>query len=265
MEPRPFVRVSVRALALRLSQPPKPDTGSFHSSSSSSTSTLSSTLTSASASSSSSSSTSPSSYFCKVKLSNFESQTVANVPLISSSSSSSSSSENHSITQASFYLDEPTLTKLFSKTSSNLFCKSPHLTITVYGTTPSSSSSSSSSSIVSPCYGNSVKFKYSEKVIGSFLLPVTLDQLANPKEGNFLHNGWVKLNGNKNRLSSLLSPSSSLSSEIHFSVKVELDPRYIFQFDGQPELNPQIVQIQGKVRQPIFSCKFTCDRSFRLR
>ena len=260
MEPRPFVRVSVRALALRLSQPPKSDTGSFHSSSSSSTSTLSSTLTAASASSSLSSPSSPSSYFCKVKLSNFESQTVANVPLISSSSS-----ENHSITQASFYLDEPTLTKLFSKTSSNLFSKSPHLTITVYGTTPSSSSSSSSSSIVSPCYGNSVKFKYSEKVIGSFLLPVTLEQLSNPKEGNFLHNGWVKLHGNKNRFSSLLSPSPSLSSEIHFSVKVELDPRYIFQFDGQPELNPQIVQIQGKVRQPIFSCKFTCDRSFRSR
>ncbi|GLJ53188.1 hypothetical protein SUGI_1133480 [Cryptomeria japonica] len=45
----------------------------------------------------------------------------------------------------------------------------------------------------------------------------------------------------------------------------EPDLRYVFQFDGEVASSPQILQIQGSIRQPIFSCKFTCDRSSRSR
>jgi hypothetical protein len=173
------------------------------------------------------------------------------------------------MSQASFYLDEPALAKLFAASSSSkLFSsKSPRLSIAVYSRVPfPSSPSSSPPSILSPCYRSYGRIKScEEEALGSVLLPIRLEQLANPKEGVFLHNGWVKLNSKKKRFLSSSSSTSSSSCEIHLVVRAELDPRYIFQFDGQPELNPQIVQVQGKVRQPIFSCKFTCDRSFRAR
>ncbi|KAJ6337706.1 hypothetical protein OIU76_007396 [Salix suchowensis] len=53
-------------------------------------------------------------------------------------------------------------------------------------------------------------------------------------------------------------------------VSAEPDPRFVFQFDGEPECSPQVFQIQGNIRQPVFTCKFsfrttTGDRNQRSR
>ncbi|CAN4077062.1 unnamed protein product [Withania somnifera] len=55
-----------------------------------------------------------------------------------------------------------------------------------------------------------------------------------------LFNGWIHIGKNK--------------------VKLDPDPRYIFQFEDKTKLSPQIVQLQGTIKQPIFSCKFSQDQ-----
>lgn len=63
-----------------------------------------------------------------------------------------------------------------------------------------------------------------------------------------LHHGWAGIGRGEAR------------PELHLRVKLEADPRYIFQFDDEIALNPQVVQLHGSIRQPIFSCKFIRDR-----
>lgn len=43
---------------------------------------------------------------------------------------------------------------------------------------------------------------------------------------------------------------------MHLRVKAVADPRYVFRFEDEVALNPQVVQIHGRHCQPIFSCKF---------
>ena len=63
-----------------------------------------------------------------------------------------------------------------------------------------------------------------------------------------LHHGWAGIGKGEAR------------PELHLRVKLEADPRYIFQFDDEIALNPQVVQLHGSIRQPVFSCKFIRDR-----
>ncbi|KAM7259729.1 hypothetical protein ACFE04_015470 [Oxalis oulophora] len=65
-------------------------------------------------------------------------------------------------------------------------------------------------------------------------------------------NGWMKL-GNKP------------SAKIHVVVRTEPDPRFVFHFGGEPECSPVVFQIQGNIRQPVFSVKFSADRNSRSR
>ncbi|KAF5481930.1 hypothetical protein F2P56_002540 [Juglans regia] len=68
-------------------------------------------------------------------------------------------------------------------------------------------------------------------------------------------NGWMKL-GNK---------PDKPSARIHLVVRSEPDPRFVFQFGGEPECSPVVFQIQGNIRQPVFSCTFSADRNSRSR
>eukprot|EP00249_Psilotum_nudum_P028033 c3644_g1_i2 orf=569-1549(+) len=93
-------------------------------------------------------------------------------------------------------------------------------------------------------------------MLGKFTFPVGIEwTVAKPFE---IHSGWVSIGKSK-------ADGRRSGAELHSKVTLETDPRYIFQFDGQTELSPQIVQIQGNIRQPIFTCKFTRDRSMRSR
>ncbi|KAJ8512869.1 hypothetical protein OPV22_003303 [Ensete ventricosum] len=68
-----------------------------------------------------------------------------------------------------------------------------------------------------------------------------------------LHNGWMHIGQNK-RVAEKHGP------ELHLKVKLDPDPRYVFKFEDETTLSPQIVQLQGTIKQPIFSCKFIQDR-----
>ncbi|RVW75684.1 hypothetical protein CK203_055222 [Vitis vinifera] len=57
-----------------------------------------------------------------------------------------------------------------------------------------------------------------------------------------------------------LEESGKPGAELHLRVKLDPDPRYVFQFEDVATSSPQIVQLQGTIKQPIFSCKFSRDR-----
>ncbi|KAM0934433.1 hypothetical protein DsansV1_C31g0216231 [Dioscorea sansibarensis] len=66
-----------------------------------------------------------------------------------------------------------------------------------------------------------------------------------------LHNGWINIGKHKVGRPGL---------ELHLKVKLDPDPRYVFHFEDETGLSPQIVQLKGAIKQPIFSCKFSRDR-----
>ncbi|KAL6006059.1 hypothetical protein ACLOJK_040104 [Asimina triloba] len=68
--------------------------------------------------------------------------------------------------------------------------------------------------------------------------------------------GWVEI-GKK----------AASSARLHMVVRAEPDPRFVFQFGGEPECSPVVFQVRdgNDVKQPVFSCKFSADRSSRSR
>eukprot|EP00249_Psilotum_nudum_P016884 c26035_g1_i2 orf=526-1164(+) len=173
-----------------------------------------------------------SSCFCEIKLSNFPVQ-IAPVPLVSLKKLE----PDYQVIAACFYLDEPSLRKLL--TTSCFTSSLPCLEITVYASKQGSSCRVSSG-----------------KVLGKFALPVGGEwAVAKPLQ---VHSGWVCIEKSK-------ADGERSGAELHLNVTIEPDPRYIFQFDDQPELSPQILQVQGNSRQTIFTCKFSRDRGWRSR
>ncbi|KAJ0801149.1 hypothetical protein HanPI659440_Chr03g0113821 [Helianthus annuus] len=62
-----------------------------------------------------------------------------------------------------------------------------------------------------------------------------------------VRNGWVGI-GDR---------SSKSMLNLHLSIRVERDPRFVFEFDGEPECSPQVFQVNGNVRQAVFTSKFS--------
>ncbi|KAH0926869.1 hypothetical protein HID58_019125 [Brassica napus] len=92
----------------------------------------------------------------------------------------------------------------------------------------------------------------SEKLLGRF--EASLDLKAAETKTCLAHNGWVALSGKRRN-----KPGSD--PELHVSVRVEPDPRFVFQFDGEPECSPQVFQVQGNTKQAVFTCKFGARNS----
>ncbi|GAB4852683.1 hypothetical protein Ancab_016897 [Ancistrocladus abbreviatus] len=65
--------------------------------------------------------------------------------------------------------------------------------------------------------------------------------------------GWLKLGKEQDRKGG--------SAKLHIVIRSEPDPRFVFQFGGEPECSPVVFQIQGNIRQPVFTCKFSADRN----
>ncbi|XP_009610822.1 uncharacterized protein [Nicotiana tomentosiformis] len=96
------------------------------------------------------------------------------------------------------------------------------------------------------------------KLLGSVLVPLDLKGLeSNGRRGVVIQDEWV------------LVGRSSTAAQLHLNVKAEPDPRFVFQFDGEPECSPQVYQVNGNVKQPVFTCKFSFrnngDRNLRSR
>jgi len=143
------------------------------------------------------------------------------------------SSNNTAVAAASIYLDEAALEKLLLL--------------------PSCMMSSSRRRSV-PCL--EVVVFTGRKKLGVFRLPLGLERVVEQGKPLLLHNGWTCIGKGK-------ADGGRAGAELHLSVRMEPDPRYLFHFDGETALGPQIVQVRGNTKQPIFSCKFSRDRSSR--
>ncbi|KAE8722002.1 putative Derlin-3 [Hibiscus syriacus] len=89
----------------------------------------------------------------------------------------------------------------------------------------------------------------SGKLVGR--VQITIDLAVSQTRPSVFQNGWMKL-GNE---------PGKPTAKLYLTVKGEPDPRFVFQFGGEPECSPVVFQIQGNIRQPVFSCKFSADRS----
>ncbi|KAI8545650.1 hypothetical protein RHMOL_Rhmol07G0056100 [Rhododendron molle] len=166
---------------------------------------------------------------CEIRLRGFPLQTTS-VPLVSSPESIPGSQNIAS----SFYLEESDLKALL--TPRCFFASHSCLEIIVFASQKGSH------------WGK-------RQQIGKFKLEV------GPEWGKgkpvILFNGWIGIGKSKRG-------SGKPGAELHLRVKLDPDPRYVFQFADETKLSPQIVQLQGTTRQPIFSCKFSQDRVSHL-
>lgn len=158
--------------------------------------------------------------FCKIKLTNSPYQFSA-VPAIVDDGAQNQDARSHSL-NACFNLSKPQI--------ENLTAKRPSLTISIYtgrrGTT---------------CGLNSAK------LLGRVTVP--LAELGTAESRPVVYqNGWIGIGGSKK--------NGSAQSQFFLSVRAEPDPRFVFKFDGEPECSPQVFQVQGNVKQPVFTCKF---------
>lgn len=101
-------------------------------------------------------------------------------------------------------------------------------------------------------------WKKKGKLLGCVIVQLDLKALETSVANNkacVIQNGWLPVNGTE--------------SQLHVNVKAEPDPRFVFQFDGEPECSPQVFQVNGNVKQPVFTCKFgfrSCgERNLRSR
>ncbi|KAE8702086.1 hypothetical protein F3Y22_tig00110503pilonHSYRG00774 [Hibiscus syriacus] len=63
--------------------------------------------------------------------------------------------------------------------------------------------------------------------------------------------GWMKVGNDLDKS----------TAKLHLMVRAKPDPQFFFQFGGKLECSPVMFQIQCNIRQPVFSCKFSADRS----
>ncbi|KAL4281677.1 hypothetical protein GQ457_03G034800 [Hibiscus cannabinus] len=173
--------------------------------------------------------------FCKIKLKNLPLQTAV-VPYIPPDNQFP---DNRLQTlAATFHLSKADMDKLAEK---SIFSAKPYLKIAIYtgrgGTT---------------CGFNS------GRLLGK--VSVRLNLAGTESRVCVFHSGWISVGKEANKGS---------TAQFHLNVKAEPDPRFVFHFDGEPECSPQVFQIRGNIRQPVFTCKFsfrnTRDRNQRSR
>ncbi|XVF68176.1 hypothetical protein PTKIN_Ptkin10aG0183200 [Pterospermum kingtungense] len=85
------------------------------------------------------------------------------------------------------------------------------------------------------------------KLLGK--VSVALDLRGAESRPSVVHNGWIAMGQNR-------SNKNGSSAQLCLTVRTEPDPRFVFQFGGEPECSPQVFQVQGSVKQAVFTCKF---------
>ncbi|TYI82575.1 hypothetical protein E1A91_D05G230200v1 [Gossypium mustelinum] len=161
--------------------------------------------------------------FCKIKLKNFPLQTAV-VPYFPRENQFPDNQQQ--TLAATFHLSKADIDKLAQK---SIFSAKPCLKIAVY-----TGRRGSTCGVNSGC------------LLGKVSVP--LDLAGTESKACVFHNGWISV-GKETKKDS--------SARFHLNVKAEPDPRFVFQFDGEPECSPQVFQIRGNIRQPVFTCKFS--------
>ncbi|CAG7889772.1 unnamed protein product [Brassica rapa] len=170
--------------------------------------------------------------YCKIRFKNFPRQ-IASVPVMlrTESESETRSSGNISTVAACFSLSKAQIEAALKKPNWSV------LSIETYSRV-ADGVSGASCGLASG----------SEKLLGRF--EVSIDLKSAETKTSLAHNGWVALRRSKKGGMSRSDP------ELHLTVRVEPDPRFVFQFDGEPECSPQVFQVQGNTKQAVFTCKF---------
>ncbi|XP_074273738.1 uncharacterized protein LOC141597254 [Silene latifolia] len=96
----------------------------------------------------------------------------------------------------------------------------------------------------------------SGKLIGR--VSVSIDLKGAEVKPIVFQSGWVSLGKERDG-------KNAVQARLHLEIRSEPDPRFVFHFGGEPECSPVVYQIQGSIRQPVFSCKFSADRNSRSR
>ncbi|KAM1048847.1 hypothetical protein ACFX2C_028014 [Malus domestica] len=169
-------------------------------------------------------------YSCEIRLRGFPMQT-ASIPLVSSPEATTT--PDSLSTASSFYLEESDIKALLEP---GCFYN-PHSCLEI--------------AIFTGKKGSHCGVGNKRQQIGTYKLEV------GPEWGQgkpvVLFCGWKAIGKNKHE-------RGKLSAELHLRIRLDPDPRYVFQFDDVTKLSPQVVQLQGSIKQPIFSCKFIRDR-----
>lgn len=165
---------------------------------------------------------------CEIRLRGFPVQT-ASVPLISSPETTPDPYSNATV----FYLEKSDVKALMSHGCFQ--AAQPYLEVAVF----------------LGRQGSHCGITGRKHLIGTFRVEVGPEWCEG--KPTLLHNGWIYFGKNK-------PEGRKLGLELHLRVKLDPDPRYIFQFDDETSLSPQIFLLQGNSRQPIFSCNFSQER-----
>ncbi|XP_021832125.1 uncharacterized protein LOC110772059 [Prunus avium] len=166
--------------------------------------------------------------FCKIKLNNLPPQNAV-VPCLPPEAQTLDSAAQANGVAATFHLSKSDLDRVGSK---SIFAPKLCLKISIYTGRRGST-----------CGVNS------GRLLGRVSVP--LDLAGTESKPSVFHNGWVSVG------KGVLKGVFSGQTQFHLNVKAEPDPRFVFQFDGEPECSPQVFQIQGNIRQPVFTCKFS--------
>ncbi|KAF9675772.1 hypothetical protein SADUNF_Sadunf09G0067600 [Salix dunnii] len=161
--------------------------------------------------------------FCKIRLKNFPTQ-KATIPLVTKQNRNQNPEINSlsNSLAACYSLDKAKIDKFLS-------CKKPNsLEIEVYSRDDGATCGLRDG-----------------KLLGKVTVPLDLRKAES--RPCVMHNGWIDFGENK----------KGESTQFYLCVRVEPDPRYVFQFGGGPECSPQVFQVQGSVRQAVFTCKFS--------
>ncbi|KAF7015935.1 unnamed protein product [Triticum aestivum] len=176
--------------------------------------------------------------YCTIRLNKLPLQTAA-APLLPSDDMTQGPAETGALA-AAFHLSKADLDRVTAKPS--LFvARSAMLKVAVYagrrGTT---------------CGVNS------GRLLGKVVIPLDLKTAVG--KPIVFHSGWLSINKRGRKASAV-----SGSAQLNLTVRAEPDPRFVFQFDGEPECSPQVLQVQGGMMQPMFTCKFSCRSNSDLR
>ncbi|XP_074286035.1 uncharacterized protein LOC141611406 [Silene latifolia] len=176
----------------------------------------------------------PSSCYCRIKFKDLTPQSAA-IPVIPFDGTHPDSG-SHSVS-ACFNLSKSDVEKLVAakKTPSKKPATNTILKVDVYDGSGA---------------GTGCGFGSNGKLLGRVSVPLEFStQVLESKNGTVVMNGWVLVGERKNK---------GLNPQVFVSVKVQPDPRFVFAFDGEPECSPQVFQVKGNARQPVFSCNFSC-------
>lgn len=174
----------------------------------------------------------PSPCYCKIRLGKMPCQT-APAPLVPSDAASGEQSPSGALA-AAFHLSKPDLEWFARKPS--LFSPSRGATLKV--------------SVYAGRKGSACG-----RLLGK--ATISLDLKGAEAKPAVLHSGWIPVGKGK---------AKAAAAQLSLTVRAEPDPRFVFEFDGEPECSPQVMQVgAGMMRQPMFTCKFACRTNSDLR